>query len=130
MTDTFDFPFHQVAEDNPEAGTSVKFGNSWTFAAGPTAPLQRSFTLTMMGMRVYTNSDGSIDSTTNTKKNNIKVFYQFWKDHLQHVFFNYVHPLHGTMLVRFKSPLKLPTPIPGGSGVYPEFQIQLEEQPV
>lgn len=129
MTDTFDFPNHQVAEDNPMPGTSVQLGQSYEFNTGPTSPLQRMFTLTMMGMRVYTNPDGSIDKITNTKKDNIMVFYKFWQDNLCHVWWNYNHPLHGPMLARFKTPLKLPTPITGGTGVYPDFQIQIVEQP-
>lgn len=128
MTDTFDFPFHQVAEDNPDVGSSMKFGNSYTFAAGPTAPPSRIFTLTMKGIKVYTNGDGSIDSSSVPQKN-VKALYAFWQAHYQHVSFIYVHPLHGTMLCKFKSPLKLPTPTEGGSGNYPDFQIQFEEQP-
>lgn len=129
MTDTFNFPFHQVAEDNPVPGTSVQFGQAYQFNSGPTAPLQRMFTLTMSGMRVYTNDDGTIDGSTNTRNDNMKVFYDFWQAHYLHVSFVYVHPLHGSMLCRFGQPLKLPTPTPGGYGIYPDFQVQLIEQP-
>lgn len=128
MTDTFDFPYHQVAEDNPLPGTSVSFGGAYQFNSGPTAPLQRMFTLTMRGMKVFTDSGGNIDATTSANRN-IKAFYNFWQAHYLHVSFNYTHPLHGAMLVRFGQPLKLPTPIEGGSGVYPDFTIQLIEQP-
>lgn len=129
MMDTFDFPFHQVAEDNPPPGDSVKFGRSYEFTSGPVSPLSRMFTLTMMGMKVYVNTNGTIDSTTNTHKDNMKVFYAFWQAHYCHIPFIYVHPFHGSMLVRFMTPLKLPTPIIGGSGIYPDFQIQFVEKP-
>lgn len=130
---TFDFPWHKVAEDNPDSGVGVQFGNSYEFRAGPTAPLQRTFTITMQGMRVYTQSDGvTIDSTTNGtsgRKDNIMTLYAFWQTHKQHVPFVYNHPLHGAMNCRFKTPLRLPTPVDGGSGLYPNFEMQFIEVP-
>lgn len=127
---TFDFPYHTVSEKNPQMGAMVQFGESYRFNTGPTAPPQRMFTLNMKGMRIYTNpSTGEVDTTTNTKKDNVMVLYQFWKDHYQHVNFVYNHPLHGAMNVRFAAPLDLPPAIEGGSGVLPEFQLQFIEIP-
>lgn len=49
----FDFDYHQCTIQYPESGSRLQLGNSWMFTAAPTAPDQRTLTLSFPGMRVY-----------------------------------------------------------------------------
>jgi hypothetical protein len=127
MTDTFNFPFHTVAEEYPETGFGVQFGNSYEFRSAPTAPAQRSFKLSMMGLRYIT--DGGNISRTASPTVNYLTFKDFYRDHQMHQSFFYVHETEGTLLVRFAEPVKFPTAVLGGTGLFPTFEVALLEQP-
>lgn len=125
---TFDFPFHTLAEEFPDSGYGLKFGKSYEFRAAPDAPDQITYTLSMTGMRYYTNENGTFNRTINPQTN-ILTLWDFYVTHKMHLPFVYPHPVDGNLNVRFKAPLKRPTAIRGGKGIIPDFEIQLELQP-
>lgn len=124
----FDFPYHVVETENPESGTRGQFGNSYVFTAPPTDPDQRLFTLTFAAMKFYVDDDGDIDATVNLKTN-MKTLIDFYHQHKTYASFQYNHPVHGLMEVKFYTPLTEPPGIPGGNGVVTEFSVQLVEIP-
>lgn len=127
MTETFNFPFHTSAEEFPATGYGVQFGNSYEFRSAPVAPPQRMWKLTMSGLR-YITSAGVISRSLSPTVN-ILFFKDFYAAHQLHTSFFYVHETEGTIKVRFKEPLKLPTAIPNSGGIFPPFDITIVEQP-
>jgi hypothetical protein len=126
--DVFNFPYHKVEKAYPETGGSLKFGESYEFRSAPTAPDQVVYTLSMMGMRYYRNSNGTFNRTINPTTN-ILFLEDFYNTQKRYKKFQYVHDTDGTVVVRFKDPLKIPTAIEGGTGLLPEFTLTLELQP-
>lgn len=127
-TKTFDFPYHKVRTTYPASTTRVQMGNSWEFVSAPKAPDQRTFELIFRGMQYFVKSNGEIDRTVNTQRN-MALLEDFYQEHQQWKSFYYVHPVHGTVTVRFMDPLDIPAGIDGGSGVVEEFQIKFIELP-
>ena len=128
MTETFNFPFHSIEEAFPETGYSVKFGQSYEFRTGSSAPDQVVYTLNMSGLRYYQNPDKSFNRTVNPTTN-ILFFKDFYKAHKLHVPFYYNHEAEGQLRVRFKDPIKIPTAFTNSNGVIPTFSITLELMP-
>ena len=128
MTDTFNFPFHTIEEAHPETGYSVKFGNSYEFRSGGSAPDQVVYTLSMQGLRYYQDVGGAYNRLVNPTTN-ILFFKDFYKSHKLHVPFFYNHDTEGLLTVRFKEPIKIPTAFVNANGVVPAFSITLELMP-
>lgn len=128
--ETFNFPYHRVSTDYPESSTRIQFGKGWEFASAPDAPDQRIFKLSFRGFKYYVNpSTGEIDTTTNANVNNLAALEAFYQAHRQHGKFIYPHPVYGNVVVRFRTPLRIPEGRPGGNGVVEDFTIELIEQP-
>ncbi len=125
---TFNFPFHKVRTQYPNAGDSVQFGNSYEFTSGPRAPQQRTFILNFAAMKYYHDANGNVVNNVNTTTN-YKTFQEFYETHGTWTSFTYPHPIHGNLTVRFAAPLTDPEGIEGGMGVTKPFEIQLKEQP-
>lgn len=129
MVETFDFPNHGVpVTDNPDSGFRVQMGGSYTFAAPPTDPDQRVFTLTFNGMRFFLNEDDELDETIQPQVNMFNLI-KFYQRHKLHKSFIYAHPVHGTLEVKFNKPLKEEGVLAGGFGVVKEFPVELIEMP-
>lgn len=124
--DTFDFPYHTVRTQYPNSGDSMVLGKSYEFTSKPKAPDQRLFILSFPGMKLFVNTDGTINTTT-LPKLNYRVLEQFYEAHRQWDTFIYPHPYLGNINVRFATPLNGPNPIPKGNGALEGFEIQLKE---
>lgn len=124
----FDFPYHRVETENPESGFRGQFGGSYVFTAPPSDPDQRTFTLYFATMKFYTTGDGLIDDISNPHIN-MMTLINFYKEHKLYKSFQYNHPVHGLMEVKFNKPLKEPQGMVGGDGAVEPITIQLIEIP-
>jgi len=125
---TFDFPYHLYETVNPETGFRGQFGGSYVFTATPDAPDQRLFKLTFEAMKFFTNEDGSINVTLEPEIN-MKRLIDFYSEHKLHTTFQYQHPIHGLMVVKFNKPVPEPKGLKGGGGVVEGFEVELIEIP-
>lgn len=126
--EVFNFPYHTVEGENPESGFRASMGGSYTFTTPPTDPDQRIFTLHFPAMKYYTDGDGAADASVNPTFNMLTLL-QFYYDHKLYKSFQYTHPVHGVMEVKFNKPCPEPEGIPGANGVVKEFSINIVEIP-
>lgn len=126
--DQFDFPFHTVETQNPESSFRVQFGNSYVFTTEPDAPDQRIFQLSFQGLFYYTDEQGVV-SIGPKPQLSMKALIDFYKAHKLWDAFQYNHPVHGLVVVRFNKPLTEPKAREGGTGFSEPFQIELIEVP-
>jgi hypothetical protein len=126
---TFNFPYHKVRTEYPESTTNIQFGKNWVFPIKPNAPDQRTFVLTMRGMQYFLNGVDPLPDPTIVPERNAKALSNFYETHQQWDTFIYPHPVYGNITCRFKNPLRLPEGIDGGTGLLPEFEIVLIEEP-
>lgn len=124
--ETFPFVNHTPTHAYPK-GDSFKFGKGYEFSSSPQLPLQRRFKLKFNALIWY----GPTDNTTDAV-NNAKNFDEFYARNLTHKKFNYVHPVFGTLIVKFAPdiPFEMPSSLPGANGVTEGFEITLVEQPL
>jgi hypothetical protein len=129
--DTFNFPNHRFSTKYPDNGIRVQFGKSYTFAAAPDSPDQRTWVLKFAGFKYYLDGAGALDVTTNASRNNLGTLEAFYKEHGTWKSFTYPHPnpAVGAVAVRFDKPLEIPDGIAGGDGMVPEFDVTLIEVP-
>lgn len=125
---TFTWMGHTSATEYPDSGFKMKFGNSYEYAEGPTAPDQRRFTLSFPLLKYFVNAAGVVDATIQPTLN-MKALEDFYILHKLWKTFIYPHPVYGNVNVRFQAPLKVPGGIPGGDGALGAFSIELIEQP-
>jgi hypothetical protein len=130
----FNFPYHSFSTDYPVNGAKVQLGNSYEYASQPSAPPQRVFRLYFPSMIYYMTAavDANSYPTPNVTLNptlNMGKMEAFYNAHELWKTFEYVHPVYGLKLVRFKEPLKIPAGNPGGDGTVQPFTIELIEQP-
>lgn len=112
----------------PNSGTRIQLGNSYMYTAPPIVPDQRIFILNLQGMTYFTNSNGTINTTTQPERN-MAVLEQFYLDHKLYMTFEFAHPVYGTVTCKFNRPLEIPEGVPGGSGMLPTFEVELIEIP-
>lgn len=125
---TFIWMNHTFTTEYPESGFKLQFGNSYTYAEGPTSPDQRIFTLSFPMLKYYTDSGGVVDATINPTLNMLAL-ENFYLEHKMWKTFVYPHPVRGNLNVRFNKPLKVPAGIPDGGGAVGAFSIELIEVP-
>jgi phage-related protein len=126
--EVFNFPMHRPLQSYPQ-GDQVRFGGGYTFAAKPTEPEQRTFRLMFDGMVWWKNGAGVVDDTVNPTTNMFALL-KFYERHKLWKQFDYPHPVHGTVIVRFAKPIEQPDSVTGGSGVTEAFEVTLIEQPL
>lgn len=125
MSGVFDFcPNSLVPELLPPEAPSGMSLNGWNFSAKPTIPYQRSWKVTLHGLRWYLNSNGTYDNTTDPTRNarRLEEFYaanQTWDS------FTWAHPHEGALTVRFKSPVTVTAGMSRSGGLVPAFEITL-----
>lgn len=124
----FNFPMHKQETEYPDSGFRVTLGNSYQFAAPPSAPDQRKFTLKFALMKWFLNTENLLDRTQHPEFN-LAVLDDFYNRHKTWAVFIYPHPVYGNLPCRFNKPLKIPTGIEGGNGAVVAFEIELLEQP-
>lgn len=122
----FDFPYHTFQTQNPESSTSLQLGSGYVFAAPPSDPDQRIITLHFQGMKYFTDEFGIVTDLPKPEINFYRLI-KFYQEHKMWKTFQYNHPVHGLMSVRFYKPLIEPEVIKGGFGVVKDFEIQLVE---
>lgn len=128
--ETFNFPNHTMTTVFPR-GDSFRFGRGYEFASKPQLPLQRRFKLHFNGVIWYLNSNGTVNTTTDSP-NNAGRLVEFYEAHQTFEPFTYVHPQYGSLTVRFAADevFSLPKSREGGSGMTESFEITLVEQPL
>ena len=125
---TFNFYHHAPEIEFPDDQARVRFGRNFVFATDPVVPIQRTFKLMMTGLTWTTNSAGIAIAGPDPKRCAL-TFYNFYTTHRLHQTFDYPVPGMSTVQARFNQPLKLPSALLGGSGVLPDFEIELIEVP-
>lgn len=123
---TFDFYHLAPVIKFPDDQIRVKFGRNFTFTTDPLNPPERVFVLMMTGLRWSTNASG-IAVNGPEAKICAKRFYDFYLSKRMHLSFDYDLPGFGVLKVRFNKPVELPSAIPGGTGVLPDFEVELIE---
>lgn len=112
----------------PESGQRIMLGNSYQFDAPPSAPDQRIFILKLKGMTYFVNANGTINATIKPERN-LAALEAFYNQHKRAKEFQLNHPVYGAVVCKFNTPLNIPEPLPGGSGVFPDFDLELIEIP-
>ena len=125
----FDFDYHICVITYPESGSRLQLGNSWVFTAAPTAPDQRTLTLSFPGMRVFWDAGANAPDAVTLPKLNIWRLEQFYLRHRMWKRFNYRHPQHGMMVVTFNKPFTTPKKSEGMAGFVDGFEIDFLEHP-
>ncbi len=126
--EVFNYPYHTVKGENPESGLRIQLGKSYVFTAPPTDPDQRKFTLNMRGMQFFFDNAGELDDSVVPLRNMFSLI-KFYQRHKMYKSFQYMHPIHGLLVVKFNQPLVEEEPEAGGSGVVKDFTIELIEIP-
>ena len=126
--EVFNFPYHTFETENPDSSFRAQFGGSYTFTSPPTDPDQRVITLNFATMKYFVEDDGDIDEFINPVIN-MYTLIKFYQRHKLHQSFQYDHPVHGPLEVKFNKPLKEPKGIPGGDGAVEAFTVELIEIP-
>ena len=124
----FNFPFHLREVKYPQSSNVVKLGGNWDYATAPQAPDQREITLTVPALVYYTNSDESLDYTTNPQVN-LGCLEQFYQSVRQFGMFTYPDPAYGNITVRFKTPLQIPRGEVGSQGSVKGLTVTFTEVP-
>lgn len=126
---TFPITAFKIETVYPESSVRLQFGKSWTFTAPPDAPDQRTFKLYLTGMKYYVDENKVIDEETNASINNLAVLDNFYQEVRMYTWFNFNHPVYGTLVCSFNKPLTIPKGVEGGNGVVEDFEVELLEQP-
>jgi hypothetical protein len=123
----FDFcPKYMVPKTQPPKPTDGVSMNGWFFSSKPKVPYQRTFIITLQGMRWYLSGTGFYDDITNPLYNahRLERFYQAngtWDS------FAFTHPHLGPMTCRFAEPVQVPEAIINSGGLIDKFDIKLIE---
>lgn len=126
--ETFDFPYHSIKTENPESGFRGQFGQGYVFTTEPTDPDQRKFTLNFELMKFYLNDSAELDETISPTLNMLALI-KFYQRHKLYKSFNYAHPVHGLLEVKFNKPLIEEEVMRGGFGIVKSFSLELIEIP-
>lgn len=126
--ETFPATYFSFKTRYPESGQRIQLGNSYQFDVMPSSPDQRLFTLTLQGMKYFTNTAGTVVTTT-TPARNVARLEQFYNAHKRAREFTLNHPVYGALVCKFNTPLQIPDPLPGGDGNLPPFEVELIEIP-
>jgi hypothetical protein len=107
----------------PVQGVSM---NGWGFSSKPAIPYQRTFRVTLHGMRWFLTASGTFDDATQQTINArwLEEFYQLngvWDN------FFWRHPHLGTMRCRFQAPLSVPAGKPNSGGLLDPLEVMLIE---
>jgi hypothetical protein len=135
MPQTLDIAFFTMEKEFPNSGQGMSMGGSYEYRIKPNAPDQIKYNLTVKGMKyVWTEQSGTPFTKTFLRTDspsgqNILFLEDFFIFHKLHTPFNFIHPIDGTLSVRFVEPLKIPVALPGGNGYLPDFTIKLITQP-
>lgn len=125
----FDFPYHTYETENPDSSVRVQLGGSYVFTSPPSDPDQRIITLKFPMMKYYLDpTTDEVDPTIEPSLNMFRLI-QFYQNHKLFKSFQYLHPIHGMLEVRFNKPLPEPQGIKGGDGAVESFDVVLVEQP-
>lgn len=125
---TFNFPYHTIETENPESSVRIQLGGSYTFTAPPSDPDQRIFTLHFSVMKFFLDEDEAINEEINPLLN-MMTLIRFYHEHKTYKSFQYNHPIHGTLEVRFNKPLPEPEGLANGDGAVKGFDVSLVEVP-
>ena len=125
MAGTFNFcPTTLVPETMPPEPSVIMSLNGWAFSAKPTVPYQKTFKVTLYGLRWYLNNDGTFNTATDPTRN-ARVLEQFYETNGAWDNFAWQHPHFGSLVVRFKAAVILPAAIPNSNGLCPPVEITL-----
>jgi phage-related protein len=125
--ETFDFPYFTWTTRYPESSTKVRFGRGYEFASKPKGPDQVSYILHFKTMKFFTNSAGTVVTTT-LPKINIAKLEAFYNAHKMYEKFLLNIPGKGTLTVRFSKPLEYKV-AENGQGTVEPFTLEVLTQP-
>ena len=126
MAGTFTFaPDRNVPETLPREPASAMSLNGWQFTARPTTPYQRTFKVTLYGMRWYTNPTTGLWDTTTNPNFNARLLEMFYEANETWDPFAWNHQHFGPQTVRFKNAVTIPKGESNSNGLIAPFEIQL-----
>ncbi|WP_181176982.1 MULTISPECIES: hypothetical protein [unclassified Mesorhizobium] len=125
---TFDFPFHTVADEYPQSSTVIQFGGGYQFATKPNGPDQITFKLAFKAMWFFESSPGVVDAVREPQRN-MQCLQDFYEAHRLYEPFNYPHPRRGLVKVRFSKPLQVPKGVEKGNGQTEQVNVEFILQP-
>ena len=125
MAGVFNFcPGSLVPETLVPEQLSVMSLNGWTFSAKPNVPYQKSFKVTLHGLRWYLNADGTFDRLSD-RQHNARVLEEFYEKNGTWDSFDWFHPHFGNLKVRFKALVQIPAAISNSGGLCNPLEITL-----
>lgn len=122
--DIFDFcPNTRVVEEvSPEEISPIKF-NGWESTIRPTEPYQRTFKVTLEGLRWYLGPK-ALDEATNPEIN-VGRLLSFYRRHRQYKPFWLHHEYLGPIQCRFKSAVNVQKALPNSGGLVDQVEITM-----
>ena len=124
----FYWKYHRYSTEYPESSFQLELGGSYQFSSEPDGPDQRTFVLHFETMKYFVDSTGQIDKTVNPYIN-FGALEDFYNAHKRWKSFTYIHPIYGSIRVKFGKALKVPKGILDGDGALEPFSIELLEVP-
>ncbi len=125
---TFPAVYFSYATKYPESGFRVELSRSYMYTSPAEAPDQRTFALTLSGMKYFLDGSDQADRVKETERN-MWVLEDFYIEHRLSKSFTFNHPLYGALICKFNRPLEIPEGIANGGGVLPSFPVELIEIP-
>jgi hypothetical protein len=129
MAGTFNFcPKSLVPELLPPEPVSGMSLNGWNFSSKPTVPFQRSWRVTLHGLRWFLNSSTGLFDNATQPTLNAKLLEEFYQSNGTWDSFTWTHPhITGALTVRFKSVVQIPAGIPNSGGLCNPVEVNFVE---
>jgi hypothetical protein len=124
MLKIFDFCENSrvIKELAPQESEGINL-NGWDYNPKPNLPYQRSFMVTLYGMRWYLDSSGLILTTDAGK--NVGRLLQFYREHRKYRPFLLHHEYLGAIECRFKQPVNPNEASPNSDGLVEKVEIEM-----
>ena len=111
-----------IVEKAPDEPSPIRL-NGYDYAPKPSSPYQRSFDVTLYGMRWYIDPTG-LDESVDTE-HNVGRLLSFYRQHRLFKSFILRHEYLGLIQCRFSSPVNPEAAIGNGDGLVEKIELKL-----
>lgn len=126
--ETFGFcPGSQVPETiAPKSGSATSM-NGWTFTSRPAIPYQRTFKVSLYGLRWYTASGTGLYDEATDPTHNARALETFFQRHQTWKEFTWTHQHIGAIVCKFSESVDVPAAIQNSNGLLDKLEVTLIE---